>query len=149
MSEKSYAEYGEEAGFVEGARVKVLRRAANGELGWGNAWVNDMDIAIGKEFTIERVTPRDLGFLLDSDAIEYRAYPWHVCELIAAPAIEYKGGIRGLVWDRNKKNAKERTLAQYLPKCVYPFYCYANGVETAEEAKSLMAWKHFEPIKDE
>lgn len=79
IENKSYAELGKEAGFVEGARVKVLRGSSDYENGWDEAWVSlSMDESIGKEFIIQYVT--DKGSInFQDDGFDY---PWHVCELV-------------------------------------------------------------------
>jgi len=78
------------SGIKVGDRVKVLRRAKSGEMGWHNYWVEGMDEMIGKEYTVMGVD--DLGIVLNRCTY----FPFFVLEKIfptprCGDVVEYHG----------------------------------------------------------
>lgn len=39
---------------VGSTKVRVVRKAESGELGWDNSWVHEMDASIGNTYTVMR-----------------------------------------------------------------------------------------------
>ena len=68
------------SGIKVGDRVKVLRKAASRELGWGNSWVSKMDEAIGKEFNVDSDDVSGTGVRLGS----YLRFPFFVLEKVSS-----------------------------------------------------------------
>jgi hypothetical protein len=64
--------------FEFGDKVRVLRRAESGEEGWKNAWVEEMDLAIGQIcVVIEDHNSRGVYLRSGNDSWNY---PRHVLE---------------------------------------------------------------------
>ena len=47
------------SGIEAGDTVKVLRRAKNYEMGWGNSWTSDMDALVGENLTVRHLDKRN------------------------------------------------------------------------------------------
>lgn len=148
---KSYEQEGRDAGYVEGATVRVLRKCKDFELGWSIRWASIMDKMIGKTFVVYSTARGSLANFDDSCH-----YPWHVCELIAPPPEPKKPefdpatiqeGAICLVWDEDKIPAKPKKQAflTYLPKAEFPFVCFSGGV-SKETATGVFEWKHCAPV---
>jgi hypothetical protein len=73
---KAYKTLGKANNFKVGDKVKILRKADDSELGWGNGWSSEMDRFVGKVIEIERVYPSG------SVGAEGWAFPWFVLELV-------------------------------------------------------------------
>lgn len=77
---EDYEKDGIRAGYVIGAKVKVLRKCEFLELGWNPEWTKEMDSYIGNEYKITAV--ENTGIVLGYGSW---VFPWHVCELITPP----------------------------------------------------------------
>lgn len=56
--------------FGKGDVVKVIKRVDE-ENGWDNSWVSCMNLAMGQEFTVDRVDNKGIYFVSNNDAIHF------------------------------------------------------------------------------
>jgi hypothetical protein len=73
---KAYETLGNAINFKVGDKVRILRKADNFELGWGNNWSSKMDKYIGKVIEIGKVFP--CGCI----KVDGWTFPWFVLELV-------------------------------------------------------------------
>lgn len=81
---KSYLELHHESGIKVGDIVKVTRKAKSYELGWDEVWVPEMDLLVGKVFTVE-IDEEERGFAIHAGE-NYYALPCFVLENLSQPA---------------------------------------------------------------
>lgn len=96
-AEKSFIEF---FNLKKGDKVKVLRKASHGEMGWGTVWTSGMNETVGEELTIHLFdTDEDgNGIYLDSGYW----YPFFVLELIRVDrTFELESGEYTVVIDDN------------------------------------------------
>ena len=85
----THQEVFEAQGYEVGDTVRVTRKAKSDENGWENGWVGSMNILIGREVKILRVS-ESLGYLLDMGVHSAHLplwFPSFVCERVE-PAID-------------------------------------------------------------
>ena len=70
------------SGIKVGDRVKVLRKAADYEMGWGNSWVASMDGIVGTE-GIVTLDDDSYGFEID----HAKGYPFFVLEKVSSAPV--------------------------------------------------------------
>lgn len=80
MTNQEYIEASKKSGIKVGDTVKVLRKARDGEQGWGNIW-NEcrMDSNVGKKF---EVVEADTGYGFELSDVYGHFYPHFVLELV-------------------------------------------------------------------
>jgi len=66
------------SGIKVGDRVRVLRKAKEGERGWGNSWVEDMDGKVGKTGIVHYVD-EEFGIGLSGSTC---GFPYFVLEKV-------------------------------------------------------------------
>ena len=87
---EAYRVMQEASGIGVGDKVRVLRVANMGEMGWMNSWARDMDETIGHEGVVEAVGS-DVRVNIKTRVSEIRCYPFFVLEVIEkAQAIELR-----------------------------------------------------------
>lgn len=80
--QEAYLLLQENCGIKVGDTVRVLRKAEDYENGWDNEWNNnEMDEAVGKTTTVERIDRNGIG--LKNDRFKYLKYPFFVLEKLA------------------------------------------------------------------
>lgn len=106
---EAYRVMQEASGIKVGDKVKVLRKAKNSEMGWGNAWVEEMDKTIGRTFLVIEIEKQagiqlDLNLCLD--------FPFFVLEVVE-PVKEIKirffcdgKDVTDEISDKTKRNLK-------------------------------------------
>jgi hypothetical protein len=74
---------GTEFPFKKGDKVRVVRTAVSKTQGWNNAWVTEMNDAVGKTGTVTSIFPTDLDVSVEIPGIEnHYGYPSFVLELV-------------------------------------------------------------------
>ena len=76
LENEQYTRNSKQCGLKSGARVTVIRKASNHELGWQNSWPPEMDKYVGKTFTIVDVNHSN-GINFKEDNQRYR-FPYYV-----------------------------------------------------------------------
>lgn len=68
-------------GIKVGDTVKVLRKAEDGEQGWDNAWVGDMNDMIGRRYKVMEITGG--GIQLRTPALRFTlGFPYFVLQKV-------------------------------------------------------------------
>jgi len=79
--DKAYRTMQKASGIEVGDTIKVLRKADDHEMGWGEEWLNtEMDKLVGKEFVVADVSENS-GFLVKIEGDDWFV-PFFVCELM-------------------------------------------------------------------
>lgn len=85
--------------FVRGQLVLVERTARNGEGGWGNSWVSNMNRAVGQVARVQGDGINDLDVRLDVPGVTgVYGYP----EFVLMPVSQ--GPVSNEDWDRFKED---------------------------------------------
>lgn len=77
---EAYKVMQENCGIEVGDKVRVLRKAKDYEMGWGNSWADGMDDWIGNEFIVNKVWDGE-GIKLDTND-DYYNFPFFVLEIV-------------------------------------------------------------------
>lgn len=87
------------SGLKVGDRVKVLRKAQNGEMGWDDTWSDEMDHLVGQDCIVDNISGSNIYVYYFGDEWAY-VVPFFILEKIEVPLMlgdfkveEYKGGI--------------------------------------------------------
>jgi hypothetical protein len=121
QKEKSYEErqraWLEETGLKVGDTVKVVRTAEDGENGWGNDWVPEMNKYVGKEYTLNRIKGSSGLYVGNWD------FPYFVLEKVKKPeyvpfTFEDRAIFRGCAV-RHKRDLHAFIISDYTANNVY------------------------------
>ena len=87
---------------VPGTKVKILRKATDGEMGWANGWASFMDETIGKTGEVVYQVGRAIKVSVDGDRWNY---PFFVLEKVADPTVKIRVG-DCLTYEVSREKAK-------------------------------------------
>lgn len=123
--EQVYLDAQKACGLKVGDWVRVTRKAENGECGWDDVWLGEMDQTINSIGEIRAIRYGSIVVFFDKPIENFWRYPYFVLEKVEKPKCEFKPFDRVLVRDGAGHVWRPDIFSMYR-ESDFPYHCLSS-----------------------